>query len=117
MTKDEHNAILTQLRDATSLTESDRALLILQLENDYTGVLAENETAISERDLAVNESKTYQDVNNKLWLQVSAQNKQNTEILNLNDKTNDKTNYNEIPQKLTFGDLEAKMMEEYGGNK
>jgi arginine deiminase len=108
-TKEEHNTLLTQLRSAE--TEADRVAIIVQLENDYTDTLTQHETAITTRDSAVKERDTYKTINNDMWLQLADQRKIGEDALTNN------THNSEPPQKLSFADLEAKMMEENRGSR
>lgn len=104
-TKDEHNNLLTQLRSAE--TEADRVAIINQLETDYTDTLTQHETAIATRESAIKERDTYRTLNNDMWRQIADQRKLGEE--NIVNNTN---NNNEPPKKLSFADLENKILEE-----
>jgi hypothetical protein len=111
MKKEEHKAILDKIKNAP--TDADRMALLVELENDYSSVLTERDTAVTEKNSAVSERDKYAKLNNDLWLQNSSQ-----EELNQNN-TNNHTNNTEDtpPQKRTFADLEAKINEEFGGKE
>jgi hypothetical protein len=112
-TKEEHNNLLTQLRSAES--EADRATIIAQLESDYTDVLTKHDTATQERDSAVAERDKYHNLNNDMWLQLADQRKLGEEQINKGNNNNT-TKIDDIPKKLSYADLEAKMMEEFRRN-
>jgi len=71
MTKDEHNKILNDVKNATS--DADRMTLIVQLERDYTGILSERDTAKTTAETAIADSNKYAKLNNELWLENSSQ--------------------------------------------
>lgn len=103
MKKDEHKAILEQLRTCTS--DADRMGLLLQLEQDYTSVLTERDTANTRATTAEQEANKFAKLNNELWLQNSSQQKIGAETPLVDD--GDKGGQ-EPPQKRTFEDLESK---------
>lgn len=110
MKKEEHKAILDKIKNAQS--DADRMALLVKLENDYISILTERDTAVTEKNSAVNERDKYAKLNNDLWLQNSSQ-----EELNKNTTNNQASNNleDEPPAKRTYADLEAKINEEYGG--
>lgn len=105
MKKEEHKAILDQIKNATS--EADRMKLLVELETDYTSLLTEHETAITEKNNAVTERDKYAKLNNELWLANSSQEQKSP------FKENKDTD-EEPPKKRSFADLEDKINEEYG---
>lgn len=109
--KEEHNALLTELRNAQS--DADRLTIISKLETDYTDTITQHEQAISERDTAVSERDKYHELNNDMWLQISDQRKAGEKTIDDINFLGNNTSNNEPPKKMTFADLEAKMMEEY----
>lgn len=70
MTKEQHNELLQTIRTTTD--EATKSNALLELEKDYTTMLAESEeskTTIT--DLTAN-NKTLAEANNKLWLERTA---------------------------------------------
>lgn len=106
MTKEEHNKLLDDLRKAES--DVDRATLLVQLEQDYTSVLTERDSAVTDCQSAIVERDKYAKLNNELWLSNSAQEKAGIET-NINTDTTKE----EPPKKMTYGDLEASIEEDY----
>jgi hypothetical protein len=100
MLKEEHKAILEQIKNASS--DADRMGLLIQLEQDYTSVLTERDTATERATNAELESAKYAKLNNELWLQNSSQKKVGVETAG-NSKDN---NADEPPKKRTYEDLE-----------
>jgi hypothetical protein len=101
MTKEEHNKILNDLKNCTS--DADRMALILQLDQDYTGILSERDTATTKAQTAEAEATKWARLNNQLWLENSAQKKtgQATPPDGGNEPPND-----DPPKKRSFEDLE-----------
>jgi hypothetical protein len=112
MKKEEHKAILDKIKNAP--TDADRMALLVELENDYSSVLTERDTAVTEKNSAVIERDKYAKLNNELWLQNSSQEELHQN--NINNQSNNNTE-TEPPKKRTFADLEAKINEEYGGKE
>lgn len=108
MTIEEHKQVLEQLK--TTESEADRLALILSLETDYTGVLSERDNAIQEKIKAEEERTKYATLTSKLILENSSQKALVTEQI-----SSGTTIQEEPPKKREFGDLEAKLEEEYGG--
>lgn len=109
MTIDEHKQVLEQLKTAES--EADKLTLLMQLETDYTGVLSERDSALEEKTKAVSDREKYAKLTSQLILENSSQ-----KALVQNNTTETNTTLNqEPPKKREFGDLEAKLEEEYGG--
>lgn len=102
MTKEEHKQILEQLRTSTS--DVDRMALLVQLEQDYTGVLSELDTAVTTAQTATEECIKYAKLNNELWLANSSQEKAGKEL----DITGKESTEDTPPPKRTFEDLESK---------
>lgn len=98
MTKDEHNKILNDIKTCTS--DADKMTLIMQLQNDYSGVLIERDTAVKTAETATAEANKYAKLNNDLWLENSSQRKIGTES---KDDTIDDTT---PPKKMAYEDLE-----------
>jgi hypothetical protein len=101
MTKDEHNKLLNDLKTCTS--EADRMNLIMQLANDYTGVLTERDTAVTQAQTAEAEATKWAKLNNQLWLENSNQKKAGQ--ASQTDIVTDPP-IEEPPAKLTYEDLE-----------
>lgn len=103
MTKEEHNKLLNDLKNCAS--DADRMALIVQLEQDYTGVLVERDSAHEKATKAEAECIKYAKLNNDLWLANSAQAQvgQTTPIVKEPDQPTEAP-----PQKRTFEDLESK---------
>lgn len=99
MTKDEHNKLLNEVKNCTS--DADKMDLILKLQNDYTGVLSERDTAVSKSEIATAEANKFAKLNNELWLENSAQKNSGKETKI--DKTDDET---KEPPKRSYEDLE-----------
>jgi hypothetical protein len=102
MKKEEHKKLLDDLKN--SATDADRMSILLQLEQDYTSVLAERDTATTRATNAELESAKYAKLNNELWLQnsVQAQATKETPI------DTDNTALQDQPAKRTYEDLESK---------
>jgi hypothetical protein len=71
MTNEEHKKLLNDLK--TAATDVDRMNIIIKLDQDYSGVLAERDKAVSDFKTAQETSDKYAKLNNELWLQNSAQ--------------------------------------------
>jgi hypothetical protein len=99
MLKAEHTKILNDIKLCTS--DADRMTLIIQLEQDYTGVLSERDSAKITAETATAESNKYAKLNNELWLENSSQKASGKET-NI-EKDDDKGT---PPKKLTYEDLE-----------
>lgn len=99
MTKDEHKKILNDLQSATS--DADRMALIMQLDQDYTGILTERDTAVTQAQTADAESAKWAKLNRDLWLENSAQKK----VTQITPPT-DEPPTDEPPQKRSFEELE-----------
>jgi sRNA-binding protein len=101
MTKDEHNKILNDLKACTS--DADRMALILKLDQDYTGILTERDTAVTQAQTAEAEASKWAKLNNQLWLENSNQKKagQATQT-----ETETGTGTEEPPKKRSYEDLE-----------
>lgn len=99
MTKEEHKKILNDLQTAT--TEADRMALIMQLDQDYTGILTERDTAVTQAQTAEEESKKWAKLNRDLWLENSNQKK-----VAQTTQTTDEPPTDEPPKKRSFEDLE-----------
>jgi len=97
MTKEEHDALIEQIRTATQ-NNPEIGNTLLSLQNDYAGVLAERDTAITDRDTVIKERDSYAKLNNELWLNRNV-NKPNEPQNNLGVESN------EPPKKLSFDDL------------
>jgi hypothetical protein len=103
MTKDEHNALLNELKTCTS--DADRMGIIVKLEQDYTGVLNEVATATEKATTAENEANKWAKLNNQLWLENSAQKKVGQDTKG-ETETGTGTEGEEPPKKHTYEDLE-----------
>lgn len=111
MTNDEHNAVLEQLRTCTD--EAERMSLIVNLQQDYTGVLTERENAVTTAEEQKATASKYAALNNEFWLASSNQ-KNNTQT---KSNINDNEQSAEPPKKISFADLEAKILNDYKGGK
>ena len=100
MTKDEHNKVLNDIKNCTS--DADRMTLIVQLGNDYSGVLSERDTATTKAESATNEANKYAKLNNELWLENSSQKHSGKETKG-DTTTDDET---KEPPKRSYEDLE-----------
>lgn len=100
MTKEEHKKLLNDLQTATS--DADRMAIIMQLDQDYTGVLSERDTAVTQAQTAEEESKKWAKLNRDLWLENSAQKK----VAKITEPTGDEPPTDEPPKKRSFEDLE-----------
>ena len=101
MTKDEHNKILNDLK--TCASDADRMNLIMQLANDYTGILTERDTAVTQAQTAEAEATKWAKLNNQLWLENSTQKKAGQ--ASKGDEIIDPPT-EEAPKKRSFEDLE-----------
>lgn len=104
MTKEEHKQLLNDLKSAT--TDVDRMGIIVKLEQDYSGVLNERDTAITTQATAIAERDKYAKLNNDLWLSNSSQDLvgQATKV----GATDETVKADEVAPKRTFEDLESK---------
>jgi hypothetical protein len=103
MTKEEHKQLLTDFQKAE--TEPEKMKIMMQLDQDYIGILNERDTALSDFTKVKSERDEFATLNNKLWLENSAQ----EEIQNTTLPDTDNT----PPEKATYGDLESKFEEDY----
>jgi len=99
MTKDEHNKLLNDIKNCTS--DADRMNFIVQLQNDYTGVLGERDSAVTKSEIATNEANKFAKLNNELWLENSAQKSSGKET-----KTDNTDNTDNEPAKRSYEELE-----------
>lgn len=99
MTKDEHNKLLNDIKNCTS--DADRMNFIVQLGNDYSGILSERDTAKTTAETATAEANKYAKLNNELWLENSSQKHSGKETKL--DKTEEET---KEPPKRSYEDLE-----------
>lgn len=97
MTKEEHDKLLTDLRQAE--TEADRINIINQLQDDYSHVLTECETATANYTKVVEERDKYARMNNEYWLKLQAQN------TNIQNNIGQAGGNNEPPKKRSYDDL------------
>ena len=100
MTQEEHNAVIEQIRTATS--DVERSTLLLNLTNDYTQMLNTNKELTTQNEKLEKDNTEYAKLNNSLFLQLGNQNKNTNQ--NNDNQNNDNPN-NEQPKKLSFDDL------------
>jgi methionyl-tRNA formyltransferase len=111
MTNEEHKKLLNDLK--TAATDVDRMNIIIKLDQDYGGVLAERDKAVADFKTAQETSDKYAKLNNELWLQNSAQSQagQATPPEGTNNEGTLPDGTEQPPTKLTYEDL-AKKFEE-----
>lgn len=97
MTREEHTEIINSIRNSQS--DVERNNFLLQLSSDYEAMLSKS-TAQNERITTLEkENVEYAKLNNQLFLQIGASDK------NINEPTSNEPTSNEPPKKLSFDAL------------
>ena len=109
MKKEEHKQLLEKLQKAT--TDAERMECIIQLDQDYNGVLKERDDAITNLGIVTAEKNKFAELNTKLWLENSAQVEEQKHIDIDLHKSNEEQD--EPPQKMGYGELENKFEQEF----